>query len=188
MARRPAGVQVDEALVGAAPEPEGQVLQLLHEPAVHQHVQQGQHLVRHLPSGVAGGSRQLLVGEAGKAPDGLFRQLPPHPAEKGHQGPLVGRLEGLPAQQGQAVDVAGGQEGKEVVLRLSGEGLTVGEIPGLGLEAVLAAVGTAGDKQADPNSLAVGNVAVFDLAVVQGALLSSRKTAPAGAGAVGAIL
>ncbi len=35
-----AGVQVDEPLVGAAPEPEGQVLQLLYEAAVHQHIQQ----------------------------------------------------------------------------------------------------------------------------------------------------
>ena len=182
MPRRPAGVQVDEPLVGTAPEPEGQVLQLLYEAAVHQHIQQGEHLVCHLAAGMSAVRGKLLIGEAGEAPDGLVRIHLPDPPEKGHQGPLVLRFKGLAPQQCQAVDVDRGEQGEQIILRLGGKGLAVAEVPGLGLKAVLAVIGAARDEQGDPHSLAIGNVAVFDLTVVHDSppaiLQNGRPQAP----------
>ena len=166
MSRRTAGVQVDEALVPAAPEPQGDVLQLLHEAAVHQHVQQGQELVRHLAAGVGAVGGQFLVGKAGEGPDVFLRVGGPDPAQEGHQHPLVFRFEGFAAQERQAVDVAGGEQLQEVLLCFLREGLAVFKIPGLGLEAVFAVVGAAGDEQRHPDALAIGDVAVFDLTVI----------------------
>ena len=53
-----------------------------------------------------------------------------------------------------------------MLLGFGGEGLAVAEIPGLGLEAVFAVVGAAGDEQRHPDAFAIGNVAVFDLPVM----------------------
>ena len=55
-----------------------------------------------------------------------------------------------------------------MLLRLLRERLAVFEIPGLGLEAVFAVIGAAGDEQRHPDALAVGDVTVFDLTVVHG--------------------
>ena len=114
--------------------------------------------------------QQLVQREAGEGPDGLVGIALPHPLHKGKQGALVVRLKGLAAQKGKAVDIVGGQQAQNIVLRLPGKGLAVAEVPGLGLEAAGAAVGTAGDKEGDPHPLAVGNVAVFNVAVVHGYL------------------
>ena len=46
-------VQINETLVGTAAEAQGQVFQLLHKPAVHQHIQQGDQLVSDLAAAVA---------------------------------------------------------------------------------------------------------------------------------------
>ena len=53
---------------------------------------------------------QLLQCEPGEGPHGLLRVGFPHPADKGDQYPLIFRLEGLAAQQGQSLNVRGGQQ------------------------------------------------------------------------------
>ena len=61
--------------------------------------------------------------------------------EEGEQGALVVRLEGLAPQQGKPADVGPVQGLQKRLLGLGGKGLAVAEVPGLGLEAALAAVG-----------------------------------------------
>ena len=167
-----AGVQVDKALVGASPEPQGNVLEFFHKPPVHQHVQQREHLIRHLAAGMGAVGGQLLIGKAAEAPDGLVGVRGPDPVQKGHQAPLVLRLEGFSSQQRQPVDIAGGEQVQERCLRLFREGLAVVKGPGLGLKAVFAVVGAAGDEQRHPDPFTVGDVTVFDLSVIHHGLLS----------------
>jgi len=75
---------------------------------------------------------------------------------------LIGRFKRLAAQQCQTADIVRFQQFKKCFLRLRSEGLAVFKIPGLGLKAVFAAVGAAGDKQRHPDTLAVGDITVFD--------------------------
>ena len=76
---------IQQPLVSAAPEAEGDVVLGLHKAAVHQHIQQAQQLVGDFAPGVAGDRPgQLLPGVAGVAPDRLF----------GGRGPLKLRTKG----------------------------------------------------------------------------------------------
>ena len=86
--------------------------------------------------------------------------------EEEEQGALVVRLEGLAPQQGKPADVGAVQGLQKRLLGLGGKGLAVAEVPGLGLEAALAAVGAARDKEGHPHPGAVGDVAGLDAAVV----------------------
>ena len=61
---------IQQTLVPAAPEAEGDVVLSLHEAAIHQHIQQTQQLVGDFAPRVAGDfAGQLLPGVAGVAPD-----------------------------------------------------------------------------------------------------------------------
>ncbi len=64
---------IQQPLVPAAPEAEGDVVLSLHEASVHQHIQQTQQLVGDFAPRVAGGTApgELLPRIAGVAPDGL---------------------------------------------------------------------------------------------------------------------
>ena len=66
----PRGVQVNQTLVGAAAETQGDILQLLHEAAVHQDIQQGEQFIRRLTAGMASLRQQFVVGEASETPNG----------------------------------------------------------------------------------------------------------------------
>ena len=170
-------VHVDDPLVPAAPELEGDVLQLLDEPPVYQYVDAGQHPVRCLAPGIAAVMQQLVLQtEAGEAPDGLMGVLLPYLPQQGQQLPLVLRLEGLAAQHGQAVDKRLVQLGEDLRLRLIGKGLAVVEVPRLGLEAVGTVVGAAGDEQRHPHADPIGDITFFQLSVVHSSLLWQDHT------------
>ena len=134
--------QIDDALVAAAPELEGDVLFLPEEAAVHQNIDAAQEVVRHLAAGVGAILQQLILQpEAGEAPDIL---------------PGIAAAD-LPQE---------GQLPEDLRLRLVGEGPAVAEVPGLGLEAVGAVVGAAGDEQRHPDSGSVGDITFFQGSVV----------------------
>ena len=111
---------------------------------------------------------QLLPRKACERPDRLLRQLTPHAAEKWQQRALIFRLERLAAEQRETVDIVGGEQADELVLRFARERLAVAEVPRLRLKAVFAVVRAAGDKQRHTHAKTVGDVAVFDLAIVHG--------------------
>jgi len=153
--------QIDDALVAAAPELEGDVLFLPEEAAVHQNIDAAQEVVRHLAAGVGAILQQLILQpEAGEAPDALVRIPPPDLLQKRQQVPLVLRLKGLAPQHRQPVDIG------LVQLGVIGEGLSIVKVPGLGLEAVRAVVGAAGHEQGHPDPDAVGNITFFQIAIV----------------------
>lgn len=65
---------IQQTLVPAAPEAEGDVVLSLHEAAIHQHIQQTQQLVGDFAPRVAGDfAGQLLPSVAGVAPDRFLR-------------------------------------------------------------------------------------------------------------------
>ncbi len=94
--------------------------------------------------------------------------LLPETVEEGDKPPLVLHLARLAPQKGQAGYIVGGKFPKQVVFGCPGEGLSVIEIPGLGLEAIFAVVAAAGDEEGHPDPGAVGDVTGFDGAVVHG--------------------
>ena len=76
---------------------------------------------------------QLLPRKARERPDRLLRQLTPHAAEKRQQCALIFRLERLAAEQRETVDIVGGEQADELILRLARKGLAVAEVPRLEL-------------------------------------------------------
>ena len=108
----------------------------------------------------------ILQPEAGEAPDILPGIAAADLPQEGQQVTLVPGLEGLAAQHRQSADEGLVQLPEDLRLRLVGEGPTVAEVPGLGLEAVGAVVGAAGDEQRHPNSGSVGDITFFQGSVV----------------------
>ena len=89
-------------------------------------------------------------------------------AKERNQRPLILRLKRLAAQKGQPLNIRGGQQLQKVLFRLCGKGLPVAEIPCLGLEAVFAVVGAAGDEQRHPHADTVGNITFLQFSVMHG--------------------
>jgi len=163
--QRPGHIQ--QPLVAAAAEAQGDVVLCLHEFTVHQHIQQLQQLIGHLAPGGAGlFAGELLPGVAGVAPDCFVGVQGLEVAHKGQQLPLVFRLKGLAAQQGQPGNVVRLAGGEHLIAGGLVEGLAVGKIPGHGVEAAGAAVAAAGNKYAGAHAGPVGNVVILDGCVV----------------------
>lgn len=91
---------IQQTLVAAAAEPQGDIVLCLHELAVHQHIQQAQQLVGSFTPGktwlFAG---QLFPGVAGIAPHRFVGVQGLEVAHEGQQLPLIFRLHGFAAQQ-----------------------------------------------------------------------------------------
>ena len=160
------GVQINDALVAAAAEPQADIVLVLHKIAVHQHVDVLQKLVGHLAPPGTGLQNVALIGVAGVAPDGLVGVQRLYTFYKGQQGALVFRLQRLAPQQGQPVDVARLQTLQDLVAHLFGKGRTVVKIPRHGVEAVGAAAAAARNKQAGAHTLPVGNITIFNGSVI----------------------
>ena len=167
MAGGAGGVHVQDTLVGRPAEPQADVIQVLHKGAVHQDVDIAQHLVGDLAPGRRRLQQLGLVDVAGIAPDGFVRVQYLYIVQKGHQRPLVFRLKRLAAQKRQPADVVRLQAGQDLVAHRFVKRLAVGKIPGHLVEAVLAVAAAAGHKQAGAHPAAVGDIAVFDVGVVQ---------------------
>ena len=155
-------LHIDDPLVFGAAEGQADIFFLQHEFSVHQDVQTGEHFVRTFASGAAFGKQVALQGIAGIAPDGFLWEPFPHPSEEGKQGTLICRLKGLAAEQGESVDIIRSQPGQDPLLRFFVERLSVGKIPGFGIEAFFTMMGTTGNEEGDPNSLSVCNITDFD--------------------------
>ena len=95
----PGGGQVDEPLVRRAAEPERDVLEVLLKAAVDEDVEHAEHLFRDFRVAVRALCQQVLVQEAREGPDVLARVLLLHFPQKGHEGSLVRRLEGVAAEE-----------------------------------------------------------------------------------------
>lgn len=159
--------QIDDALVAAAPELEGDVLFLPEKAAVHQNIDAAQEVVRYLAAGVGAIPQQLVLQpEAGEAPDILPGIAAADLPQEGQQVTLVPGLEGLATQHRQSADEGLVQLPEDLRFRLVGEGLAVAEVPCLGLKAVGAVVGAAGDEQRHPDSGSVGDITFFQGSIV----------------------
>ena len=135
----------------------------LHKAAVHQHIQQAQQLVGDFAPGVAGDRPgQLLPGVAGVAPDRLFGVEGLEVADKGKKLPLVLRLHGLAAQQGDAGDIVRLAGGENFVADGLIKGLAVIEIPCHLIEAAGAVVPAARDEHTGAHAGPVGNVVILN--------------------------
>ncbi len=152
--------QVDDALVGAAAELEGDVLLRLEERSVDENVRERQHLVRHLGAPARLGLKVGLEDASGVYPQRLrVAELLAEAPEERHQRALVLGLHRLAAEQGEPVDEVGLEGGEDLVLRLLRERLAVGEVPRRLVEAPLAVVRATRDEEGDPHSLSVRDVA-----------------------------
>ena len=139
----------------------------LHESAVHQHIQQCQQLVGRLaPRGAGFFAGKLFPSVAGVAPHRLGGVQRLEVAHKGQQLPLVLRLKGFAAQQGEPGDIVRLAGGKYLVAHGLIKGLTVGKVPCYGVEAARAVVAAAGHKNAGAHPGAVGDIVILDVCVV----------------------
>ena len=128
----------------------------LNEGPVHQHIHEGEHVVRHLAPAAAGlCAGELLPGVAGVAPHALARAQAAEGAQEQQQPVLIFRLHGLAAQEGNALHIRRGHAVHNELLRLRREEIAIGKIPGDLIEASGAAVGAAGYEQAVQSNVAV---------------------------------
>ena len=139
-------VHINDPLVAAAAELQGDVLFLRHKPPVDENVDTGEHFLRSLAVGVRTGSQQLLQLIAGVAPDVFLRIFFPDAAQHGQQCPLVFRFKGVSAQERQTAHIGLIQLGIDLLLRFLRKGPAVAEVPGFRLEAILTVVAAAGDE------------------------------------------
>lgn len=164
---------MDDALVGAAAELERDVLQRLDERTIHQDVRQAQDLVRHLraPALVgridlraerrAGRRQQVEVVDAARVDPERLRvaELRAEAPEERRERALVLGLHRLAAEQREARDVRGRERGEDLVLDRAREGLAVGEVLRLLVEAALAAVRAARHEEGYAHPVPVRDVA-----------------------------
>ena len=109
------GVQVNDALVAGAAEPQRNIVLCGDEFAVHQHIDQAQHLVRHFAAGVAGLQKFGFVYIAGVAPDGFVGVQHPYFVQERHQRTLVFRLKGFAAQKGKPINIIRGKAAQNFI-------------------------------------------------------------------------
>ena len=145
--RCPRSIQVNKPLVTASPKPQRDIFLLLHKSAIHQDIQQRQDLVSNLASRIRSLRLQFFQRKTAEGPYGFIRIGGTDPAEKRQQTALVFRFKGFSPQQSQAADIGRGKLVQKKLYSLLCKGLTILEIPRLGLKAILASVGTARDKQ-----------------------------------------
>ena len=127
------GTHGQDALVAGPPEPQPKVFQPNHKRTVYQNIQLLQQFPAVLPHAAGG---QVLKQIAGVAPDVLFRESGPHLTHKIQHGGLVGGVEGLAPQEGETFDIGLFQRLEDLTGLGLGEGLAVGEVPGLRVEAL----------------------------------------------------
>ena len=90
---------IDDALVGRSAETQGDILERFDVSSVYQNVDEREHFVGDVASGVASFFPKLLVqGKARKAPNGLVGTLLAEAMQKGNEGGLVLGLKRLTAQ------------------------------------------------------------------------------------------
>ena len=142
-------------------------MEFLHKLSIHQHIQQGKQRIRllaaapgrHLP-------QQLFQRITRITPNAFSWTLLPEAAQEGKQSLLILWLHGFTTQERKPGNVGGFATLNDFFLRGGGKGLTVVKVPGYGIKAVFAPVGTAGNKQAGTNPRTVGNVIMLDIGVV----------------------
>ena len=158
---------IQQTLVAAAPEPQGDIVLGFNKFAVHQHIQQTQQLV----GGFAPGKTwlfagQLFPGVAGIAPHRFVGVQGLEVAHKGQQLPLIFRLHGFAAQQGKARDIVRLAGCKHLVAGGFVERLAIVKVPRHGVEAAGAVVAAAGNKYAGAHAGPVGNVVILNCCVI----------------------
>ena len=136
-------VQINDALVFGAAEPQRDVLLLGQKFAVHQDVQQRKHFVGYFAAGRAFLQKLFFIGIAGVAPDCLVRVQHPHIAQKRDERALVFGLERFAAEQRKPVDIIRRQAAQNRIAGGFVKRPAVTEIPGDGVEAVLAVAAAA---------------------------------------------
>ena len=141
-------LHIDDALIGGTAETQGNILEGLDVSSVYQNVNERKHLIGGLTSWIAALAPQLTVqGKSRKAPNGLIGTFLAKAMQERNQRGLIFGFERLSAKQRQSVDVIRLAGCDNLILDLACEGLPKGEIPRLGLKALLTVIGAARYKQ-----------------------------------------
>ena len=157
---------MQDSLVAASAEFQGEIFFGFDELAVYKGIDAGEHLVSVFGVDFSARDEVYIIEISGVAPDIFLRVAFFDLLQESCEFFLILWLEGFAAQHGQAVDKGLVQLGENLPLRVGGEGPAEVEVPGLGLEAVGAVVGAAGDEQRHPDSGSVGDITFFQGSVV----------------------
>lgn len=155
---------IDQALVGRSPEDQRQILEIFHEFAVHQNIEPRKEIVRVFSLHFV--ALDLLKGISAVAPNRLlWEALLDRLGEISQYGAVLW-LERFPAEDRQSSDIRGVKPGEDLLLCICIKRLPVAEIPSLRLEASVAVMCAAGDKQGNANTGTIGYVGKFDGSIV----------------------
>ena len=161
-------VHVDHALIARAPKAQRDIVQILNERAVHQHVEAGQDTVRHL--GMMTATRhKLLEHVTGKAPNGLARPRRigrTHALDKVNKPRLILGLHRLATQNRQAIDKGMIETLDNLILDGAIERLASGKVPRDRVKTILAPTTAPAHKQRSTNAFSISNVEILNVRVV----------------------
>lgn len=96
---------VDQPLIRGTAEAQGNIVQCLHVPSVHEDIEKIEDLCGHLTARMRAWRCQLLVRKAGKRPHGFLRVGFPHTAKKRKKCALIRRLKRLAAEDSESADI-----------------------------------------------------------------------------------
>ena len=103
----PGLIHIDDPLIAAAAELEGNIFQFFAESSINQNINAGKHVIRCLTAGMAALTQQLIIQpKAGEAPNCLTGILLPHFPQQRQQGALVFRLKRFSAEQRKALYIS----------------------------------------------------------------------------------
>ena len=162
------GVHINHALIARAPKAQRDIVQILNERTVHQHIEAGENALRRLGM-VTTARHKFLEHVTGKAPNGLPR---PHrisgtnTLNKINESRLVLGFHGLPAQNRQAIDKGMVETLDDLVLDGAIKGLARSKIPRNRVKAVLAPTTAPAHKQRSTNTFPISNVEILNVRVV----------------------
>ena len=163
---------MQDSLVAASAEFQGEIFFGFDEFAVYEGVDAIEHLIRVFGVDFSAGDEIYIIEVSGVAPDiflwvAFFDLL-----QESCEFFLVLWLEGFAAEEGKSLDICRFECFEDLCFYFFGVWIAVIEIPGFGIEASFAVMSASGYKKADPDAGSICDIVIFDCSVIHIFILS----------------
>ena len=163
---------MQDSLVAASAEFQGEIFFGFDELAVYEGVDAGEHLARVFGVDFSAGDEIYIIEISGVAPDIFLRVAFFDLLQESCEFFLVLWLEGFAAQEGKSLDICRFECFEDLCFYFFGVWIAVIEIPGFGIEASFAVMSASGYKKADPDAGSICDIVIFDCSVIHIFILS----------------
>ena len=163
---------MQDSLVAASAEFQGEIFFGFDEFAVYEGVDAIEHLIRVFGVDFSAGDEIYIIEVSGVAPDIFLRVAFFDLLQESCEFFLVLWLEGFAAEEGKSLDICRFECFEDLCFYFFGVWIAVIEIPGFGIEASFAVMSASGYKKADPDAGSICDIVIFDCSVIHIFILS----------------